>query len=351
MTVTFQVIILALLIPCILGIAIGYFMAQKQSQRQAAALQQQSQERFKALEAAHEQRLQEALFQARQDYESQLAQRIGDYQDQFSQNLAEREQEHQTRLAVWQQGLTTASAQSNPTNAGGTAVAAPPEVLQLKRQYEARLKEAAQKLQQACEQQLAQRAKATTADLQRAYETKLAQQIEQYEAKLAERVAQLESEFTARHDALTAEAALIEDVPAPPSTPPEFPQASPSEIMGTGNNDPTITLHRPFSPISAEPSSPPAVNPLDGDDSTPAPIPSALDRLDQDFGQPIAEKADEQAQLLSDLAELEEIPQLSTADLSLLDQLEDLSDGPQGEDAIEIEQLDPLDLDDISQLS
>ncbi len=354
MTVTYQVIILALLITCVLSIVIGYLIAQKRFQQQEDVLQQKSQDRLKATQTAHEQRLQDALFQARQDYEAQLAQRIGHYQDQFDQSLSEREQEHQTRLEVWQQGFASSSGQPNHAAAGGTAVGTSPEVLQLKHQYEARLKEAAQKLQQAYEQQLAQRAKATTADLQQAYETKLAQQIEHYEAHLAQRVTQLEAEFAARQDAMAADVTTgvspVEDSPAQASEVEvsEFPQASPSEIMGTSNNEPTITLHRPFSPIGSDPSPSPAKS-LDFDTvDSQGNLPSASDhRYREDEPSPAPSAAE---QIIADLAELEEMPQLPNSD-PFLDQLDDLPDLPPGEPVIEIEQLDDLDLDDISQLS
>jgi hypothetical protein len=359
MAISFQVMILALLIAGILGIAVGYFMAQQRVQQEAEVLQQNSQDRLREIEAAHEQRLQDALFQARQDYETQLADRIGHYQDQFSQSLTEREQEHQTRLEVWQQGAT--GSDQPPSAAAGTLTATAPEVLQLKHQYEARLKEAAQKLQQACEQQLAQRAKATTADLQQTYEARLAQKIAHYEAQLAERVNQLEAEFEARQAAIAAEATAKSDAAKSddggsdepePEEPSAFPQASPSEIMGTGNNEPTITLHRPFSLGSSDTAPIPEANLPDLD---------ALDALAQavaaqtpvsEGGSTPADLAEPQEQLLADLAELDDVSSLSAEKLDPLEDLADFSQSDQTADLeIEIEQLDPLDLDDISQLS
>jgi uncharacterized protein YneF (UPF0154 family) len=356
MTLPFQVIILALLITCVVGIVIGYIMAQKRFQQEAEVRQQQSQDQLQAIQSAHDQRLQDALFRARQDYEAQLTRQIGHYQDQFAQNLAEREQEHQTRVEVWQEGLAAAGASPNGDVTGGTAVAQP-EVLQLKHQYETRLKEAAHKLQQASEQQLAQRFKATKADLQKSYEAQLAQKIEHYEAQLAARVTQLETEFAARQAAITEAAAVPDDAPASISEPPEFPQASPSEIMGTGNNEPTITLHRPFAALSSDPGRNPAANVFEqelfeqgkGDD--PGQVPTVPD-ADSVPEQPLVQSAD-QDPLLADLAELEEMPELSEPLSSddPLNPLEALDEHAENEAPIEIQQLGSLDLDDISQLS
>jgi uncharacterized protein YneF (UPF0154 family) len=357
MTVPFQVIILALLITCVVGIVIGYIMAQKRFQQEAEVRQQQNQDQLQAIQSAHDQRLQDALFRARQDYEAQLTRQIGHYQDQFAQNLAEREQEHQTRVEVWQEGLAAAGASPSDDMTGGTAVTQP-EVLQLKHQYEARLKEAAHKLQQAYEQQLAQRFKATKADLQQNYETQLAQKIEHYEAQLAARVTQLETEFEARQASLAeAEAAPVDDASASISEPPEFPQASPSEIMGTGNNEPTITLHRPFAALSSDPGRNPAANLFEqdlfeqGKGADQGQVPTVPD-ADPVPEQPLVQSA-EQDPLLADLAELEEIPELSESLSSddPLDPLEALDERSESEAPIEIEQLGSLDLDDISQLS
>lgn len=349
MTLPFQVIILALLITCIVSIVIGYIMAQKRFQQAAAVHQQASQDQLQAIQAAHEQRLQDALFRARQDYEAQLTRRIGHYQDQFDQNLAEREQEHQTRLEVWQQGLAAASS----SNGGGTTLAAP-EVLQLKRQYEARLKEAAQKLQQAYEQQLAHRFQATKANLQQHYETQLAQKIEHYEAQLAARVTQLETEFEARQ-AVIAAPDPMDDGSGSISEPPAFPQASPSEIMGTSNNDPTITLHRPLAALNSDPSRIPAANlsPQDWFEQGKAANPDQVTPTPEgDPAQSLANQA-EQAQIMADLAELEEMPELSAQPSThgLLDSLEAPDEPSQDEAPIEIEQLGSLDFDDVNPLS
>ncbi|MGD1906364.1 MAG: hypothetical protein ACFB0C_10265 [Leptolyngbyaceae cyanobacterium] len=351
MAISFPVIILALLVAGILGIAIGYSMAQKRFQQEADVLQEKNQKRLQAIETAHEQRLNDALFKARQDYEAQLSYRIGQYQDQLSQSLAEREQEHETRLEVWQQGVTA----SNGVQASSQPATAP-EVMQLKHQYESRLKEAAQKLQRAYEQKLAQQSQAATHDLQQAYEAKLSQKITHYETQLAERVIQLESEFEARQAAITA--TVDEVAPEPEALAggleveldklPDFPQASPSEIMGTGNNEPTITLHRPFS-LSNSDTAPapeadlPDLNMLDALEAVP-PASSSLKNEGE-----LADSAEPKEQLLADLAELDDIPPLPEANNP--DPLEDLADfstGSQSDELeIEVEQLDSLDLDDI----
>jgi hypothetical protein len=356
MAISFPVIILVL-IAVIVGIAIGYFMAQKRLQQETDVIQGNHQKRLQALEIDHERRLSDALFRARQDYEAQLANHIGHYQDQLSQREAEREQEHQTRFEVWRQGIAASNGASSAGVSAPTAAA--PEVMQLKHQYESRLREAAQKLQQAYEQKLAQQAQAVTHDLQQVYENKLAQKIAHYETQLAERVTQLESEFEARQAAIfpgvdAEEIAPELEVDGPDDRPGDLSgvhQASPSEIMGIANNEPTITLHRSLSLIDPDPAQfpegdVPNLNALDALDA----VPPA--RQSESEGQP-AGLAEPQEQFLADLAELDEIPSLSKSNNP--DPLADLADFSQitqtSEPAIEIEQLDSLDLDDIGQLS
>jgi hypothetical protein len=110
-----------------------------------------------------------------------------------------------------------------------------PELLHLKKQYEMRLKEAAQKLQKAYEKQLADHAQKTRSDLQAEYEQRLAGKLEDYELQFAERQAQLEEEYAHRQAEFASTQSVITgnlDIPTP------------SEIMGTGD-DTTVALPPP----------------------------------------------------------------------------------------------------------
>jgi hypothetical protein len=192
MTFTLQGIILTFLIAFLLGFLLGYYLVQGRLRRQTAALKE-SQRHLTELEQSYELRLRETTETLRREYEAELAETIEHYQDQLSQKTVDLEQTYATRFQVLQQGELSSSAPPTAARervdippavapAGGAVLRGqiepvaddPPElttaqVLHLKRQYETRLKEAAQKLQSAYEKQLAQHARNVRADLQAEY--------------------------------------------------------------------------------------------------------------------------------------------------------------------------------------
>ncbi len=337
MTVTLQVGIVALLVSALVGLVLGYSLPQRQLQQQRKRLKQ-NQQRLAEMEQAHGERLQAVAAQTTQDHEAQLTQRIAHYQDQLEERIQELNQEHQVQLEMLQQAeLATAA----PPPPAAPLAANSPEVLRFKQQYEARLKEAAQKLQQAYEQQLAHHTKTTRADLQQVYESRLAQKIEHYEAQLTTRLSQLEEEFATRQATIEQGSGPI----APPN-----PQ-SPSAIMGNPNNEPTVTLHPTAAPPPVA-----AINAANTADSETialvVPSPSAqppvemtaeISRIREDYEAKLAEKiAQYQDRWSVRLAELETEYQSRITTLQ------------QARPAVNptvIDQLDPLDLGDISQLS
>ncbi|NER84925.1 MAG: DUF1049 domain-containing protein [Leptolyngbya sp. SIO1D8] len=205
-----QVIIIALLIAFLVGLLIGYILVQGRLQRQQETLKA-NQRQLTELEESYEARLRDTTQQLRSDYESELEETIEHYQDQLSDKTVELQQNYETRLKVLQQGLTTAAEEQQSAAVRGTIdspdeVEAPltqPEVLHFKRQYETRLKEAAQKLQHAYEKQLAQHAKNVTTELQADYEKRLAEKIEHYDEQFSARNMQLEKEYARRYEALS----------------------------------------------------------------------------------------------------------------------------------------------------
>ncbi|MEB3269663.1 MAG: hypothetical protein VKJ09_14050 [Leptolyngbya sp.] len=330
MTVTLSVAIAALLISCLVGIGLGYSLPQRQlkQMRQKLAKQQQ---RFEAMEAAYEERLQRKTEQLYTDYQAELTRHIAHYHDQLVERTQEIHQEHQAYLEVMQQPSLTGP---------GTDPAGSPEAQALKKQYEARLKEAAQKLQQAYEQQLAHRITTTRSDLQQAYESRLAQKIEHYENQLTTRLEQLETEFSARQETLQGSGSAADEAVTGAIAP--NPQ-SPSAIMGTGNDDPTVTLAPGSYPLPK----PPAAAVSGGSDAA-EPVQVLVEAKVQEARQiyetQLAEKlAQYQDRWVARMAELE-------ADYSdRLAALQQVSP-PVAQPSI-VDQLDPLDLGDISQLS
>jgi len=316
MTVNLQGII-ALAIAVLVGILIGYALVQGRLRRHRQALEE-SQQRLTDFEAAHEKRLRETTQRLQQDYQAELAATIEHYQDQLSDKTLQLQQTYETRFKVLQQGLTESPtvppsapepppAQVEPVEAAPAPTLSPPEVLQLKQQYEMRLKEAAHKLQQAYEKQLAQHAKAVRNELQQDYEKRLTEKIEHYDEQFVQRQNQLEQEFARRHDALlqappppappSPDPTTIAIVNTPPATftgvePPSdgiegfdapptaesmvgfdapstiglepstasFNEPTPSEIMGVGRDETTVTL-QPAAFASSSPLPPPPVIP------------------------------------------------------------------------------------------
>lgn len=310
MTIPPQVIIIALA-SALLGLIVGYWLPQRRL-RQLSLRLQQHQQAMTAMESAHTLRLQETVQHLVQDHQVHLTEQAAHYQDELVSRLQDLSQEHDTHLQIVQQA----------TPAPAAAEAEADQNQQLKERYEARLKEAAQKLQRAYEQQLAQRSRAAQSEAQTAYEARLAEKIEHYETQLAHQLAQLEAEFTARQAA----------TPAPQPNP----AATPSAIIGTGNDDPTVTLypHQARPPIAA---------------TSPEPAPPRVEeitqRLQADYETKLAEKlAQYQDQWSARLTELEAEYQSRLATLQQ-------TTAPTPPPPSIADQLDSLDLEDISQLS
>ncbi len=266
-------IIIALLIVFLVGILVGYALVKQRLNQQTEALKI-SQRRLTEIEQSHELRLREATAQLRRDYEKELAETIEHYQDQLSQKTVEMEQIYETRFRVLQQGQPLAAPKPQvatmptgidavpdapstatmpprrdriqPTIDAPDAPSAQPDRLQLKRQYEMRLKEAAQKLQEAYEKQLADHAKTTRSELQAEFEQRWTAQLAASEQAFAERQAELEQALAEQAQALTdREQALTDLQPSPPTTESMFTGSfevpTPSQIMGTGDET-TMTL-------------------------------------------------------------------------------------------------------------
>ena len=333
MTVNLQGIIgaiVALVVVFLVGLWIGYASVQGRWKRQGEALKA-SQQRLVELEQAHEVRLRETTQQLRRDYEAELAATIEHYQDQLSDKTLELKQTYDTRLEVLQQGVTDSAAERiapvrdgsiEPVSDDSEIPLSQPEVLHLKRQYETRLKEAAQKLQHAYEKQLAQHAKTVTADLQADYEKRLAEKIEHYDEQFSSRNAQLEKEYASRYEALRlAQGDPDQREPAPnepnqgeptqaESAEPVTPGVAvptPSQIMGTGDET-TVTL-QPF----VRPSSTPVPQEIPSSSSQltqediEARIQEATQQVRHEYEAQLSAKLKEyQKQLTSRMQELEE---------------------------------------------
>ena len=247
-------IIIAALIVFLVGILVGYSLVQKRFRQQTEALKV-SQRRLTEIEQSHELRLREATDQLRHDYETQLAGTIEHYQDQLSQKTVEMEQTYETRFRVMQQGRTAVD-QPMASDHRGVAVMPMPgeatddmagespvkansqrELMHLKRQYETRLNEAAQKLQKSYEKQLAEHVNAARDEIQAEFDQNMAARYQELEQEFASREAELEDQLAAlRIEAETASSTLASEV-----TPP-----TPSEIMGTGDET-TMALASPGS--------------------------------------------------------------------------------------------------------
>lgn len=335
-TAELQAMSIPLLVGLVIGLAIAYLWMQGRIRRQAQALKA-SQQRLNDLEAEHERRLRETLKTLRADYDTHLAQQIAHYQDELADRTLELEQEYQMRMEVLQQGIDVAPPAAparapGPVEAIGpseTAKLSAPEVVKIKHQYETRLKEAAQKLQHAYEQQLAQRVKAASTAVQHDYETRLAQKIEHYEQQFATRITQLEEEYQARHEMLNK---------AGSASPAALPQSSPSEIMGRPGDETTMTLPPMARPVA------PAVVPTSTTDD--AKLLAVKQQLRAEYEQQLAAKIEHyQDQLATRLKAQEEE---FTARIAALQSAQTSS--PRGDDEFEAG-FDPLDLSDLSDLT
>jgi len=380
MNSSIQGIIIALLIAFLVGILVGYSFVQRRFRQQAEALKI-SQRRLEEMEQSHELRLRETIDQLRQDYEAEIAETIEHYQDQLSQKTVEMEQIYETRFQVLQQGETATNARSLvgavlTDNADVRSPAAQPqalgtiepladekpqaltqpELLHLKKQYEMRLKEAAQKLQKAYEKQLAEHAKKARADIQTEYEKRLVQKLKEYEEQFAQRRTQLEQEYADRQPP-TAQSMLTAGIDIP----------TPSEIMGTGD-DTTVTLPPPNVP-GASPQRPPAAQYSQAD--LEARLQEATEQVRQEYEQQLASQLEEQQEQfdlrLQDL-EAEYKQKMETLSASAQkadtaadpldelfdDSLFDLEETPSNQENSSDDDDDdfgPLDLSDISQLT
>lgn len=176
------IVIVAVLIGLLLAIIVGYYLRQSQVNELSEALQQ-SQQRQEDLAEEHEQRLREATLQLQKDYEAQLADRMERYQAQLNEQRSQLEAEYQTR-----QSLT-----------GGAPDQADSSVEQrIRKQYEARLKEAAAKIQQAYEQHLQEKLAEARSQAQQDNAQRLAERLSEYQDDMAQRLAQMEQDYEAR---------------------------------------------------------------------------------------------------------------------------------------------------------
>ena len=192
---------------------------------------------------------------------------------------------------------------------------------------------------------MAHRVRSTRSDLQQAYESQLAQKIEHYENQLTSRLQTLEEEFNARQGVLTL--GNGPDVAPNPQAVMIDPH-SPSAIMGTGNDDPTVTLAPGSYPLSGPTS---GANPAE----TPPPVvaPAAMPDL-------LADKVEEVRQLyetrLADqLAQYQDrwVTRMEELETEYADRLTAIQQvaPPEAPPPSVVEQLDALDLGDISDLS
>ncbi|MEL6319850.1 MAG: hypothetical protein AAFQ57_04270 [Cyanobacteria bacterium J06626_14] len=322
MTLSLQVVVIAVLIALLLGILIGYASVQGRLKRQRKALEE-SQNRLADLETSHESRLRDTAQSLRRDYEAELSKIIEHYQDQLSDKTLELKQTYETRLKVLEEGLITPTSASSPvhesntlSNADAVESFSKPET-HLKQQYEMRLKEAAHKLQQAYEKQLAQHAKSVTADLQAEYEQRLTEKIEHYDRQFAVRQAQLEQEYASRYGALSQS---------------QGGSLTPSEIIST-RNDTTVTLQS-----QNQPSTTLTQADLEGR------IREATQQIRQDYERQLSTKLEEyQTQLNSRVQELEKDYRTRLGAIANM-----TPDPTPTIQPSNIDDLEPLDLSDIS---
>lgn len=292
------IVVLAVIVGIFVGVGLGYLWMQGRIDRQAATLKAQQQQ-LDDLEAAYEVRLRDTTQQLRQEYEAELATTIAHYQDQLAAKTTELQRTYETRLQVLQQGLTSSLAERSAVapatsvaataseqydseatpNDSDTAPVVKPQkdlqaqVAQIKRQYEARLKEAAQKLQSTYKHKLVEEATTVKAQLQVEYNRRLAEKVEAYEAQFKIRKAELEEEYTSRQALLDQQEALISGIQT---------GLTPSAIMGTGDET-TVTMPpvaRP--PVTFMAEEPLIANPTGQADVPPVAIPEVTQLTDHE---------------------------------------------------------------------
>jgi hypothetical protein len=161
-----QGLIVAALIGLLLAVIVGYYLRQGQINGLREALRQ-SQQRQEELELEHEQRLREATLQLQKDYEAQIADKMELYQAQIEAQRAQLEAEYRSR-----QGLAGAV---EPASADSGVEQ------RIRKQYEARLKEAAAKIQQAYEQHLQEKLVEVRSQTEQEYNQRLAEVIAHYQ--------------------------------------------------------------------------------------------------------------------------------------------------------------------------
>jgi hypothetical protein len=184
-----QGVIIGLLISGLLGIIVGFYLRQSQVNHLNAALKT-SQNREKTLQQEHENRLRDATAKLQQDYEAQLADKIERYQQQYEMQRQQLEAEYEARQNLMPGGPggtpETPEAMAKPWE---TAPTSEYEV-RLRQQYEARLKEAAQKIQNAYEQHLRETLATEREVQQQEYDQRLAEAIARYQDEADERFAE-----------------------------------------------------------------------------------------------------------------------------------------------------------------
>ncbi|MFH7242856.1 MAG: hypothetical protein ACHWZW_08405 [Spirulina sp.] len=188
-----QGMVIGLLISLLVGIIIGFYLRQRQVNALTATLKT-GQEREQALQQEHEHRLRTATAQLQQDYEAQLAEKIERYQHQYEAQRQQLEAEYEARqnLMPGGSGLADADAQdpnASPSDEWNNAPVSEYEA-HLRRQYEARLKEAAYKIQQAYEQHLRETLAAEREAQQQAYDQRLVEAIARYQDEADARLAE-----------------------------------------------------------------------------------------------------------------------------------------------------------------
>lgn len=166
-----QGLIVAVLIGLLLAVIVGYYLRQGQVNELTEALQQ-SQKRQEDLELEHEQRLRDATRQLQKDYEAQLAEGMERYQAQLDEQRQQLEAEYQAR-----QSLVGGAPQATDSIGIDQSSVEP----RIRKQYEARLREVAAKMQQAYEQHLQEKLAEVRTTAQHDYEQRLAETIAHYQ--------------------------------------------------------------------------------------------------------------------------------------------------------------------------
>lgn len=184
-----QGIIIALLISLLVGILIGFSLRQGRVNALTKSLKE-SRDRQESQARDHEVRLRTATEQLQRDYEQQLAEKSERYQRQYDEQVQRLETEYQARQnAALDGGMPPGFDPEHPEADLGTVPVSEAEQ-QIRKQYEARLKDIAYKIQQAYEQHLREKLAEARDAYQAEYDQRLSQALERYqdeaEARLAE---------------------------------------------------------------------------------------------------------------------------------------------------------------------